>query len=128
MTRPTVPDRALVELGRTEGTPDTLALLVRDQDTRRLLLLRAVLDAAEAADPALCSPGRKARLLEDWSLLAEADHVQPPGTAHRPAGTPQDPRGASHSSLGAPHPYRLPSPRPRRVPRSRPPGTGSSIR
>ncbi|WP_327185052.1 aKG-HExxH-type peptide beta-hydroxylase [Streptomyces sp. NBC_01334] len=104
MTRPTVPDRALVELGRTEGTPDTLALLVRDQDTRRLLLLRAVLDAAEAADPALCSPGRKARLLEDWSLLAEADHVQPPGTAHRPAGTPQDPRGASHSSLGAPHP------------------------
>ncbi|WP_314218814.1 aKG-HExxH-type peptide beta-hydroxylase [Streptomyces zaehneri] len=110
MTRPTIPDRALVELGRTEGTPDTLALLVRDQDTRRLLLLRAVLDAAEAADPALCSPGRKARLREDWSLLAEADHPQPPGT-HPPAGTPPDPRGTpppgdprGTPGPGAPHP------------------------
>ncbi|MFI5470863.1 aKG-HExxH-type peptide beta-hydroxylase [Streptomyces cacaoi] len=107
MTRPTVPDRALVELGRTEGTPDTLALLVRDQDTRRLLLLRAVLDAAEAADPALCSPGRKSRLRDDWSLLAEADHPQPPATAHPPgppADTPQDPRGMSSPGPRAPHP------------------------
>ncbi|MFD9320421.1 HEXXH motif-containing putative peptide modification protein [Streptomyces sp. NPDC060053] len=104
MTRPTVPDRALVELGRTEGTPDTLALLVRDQDTRRLLLLRAVLDAAEAADPALCSPGRKARLREDWSLLAEADRPQPPGTAHPPEGAGQDRRGVPHPRLGAPQP------------------------
>ncbi|MFJ9023465.1 aKG-HExxH-type peptide beta-hydroxylase [Streptomyces sp. NPDC102259] len=104
MTRPTVPDRALVELGRTEGTPDTLALLVRDQDTRRLLLLRAVLDAAEAADPALCSPGRKARLREDWSLLAEADRPQRPDTAHPPEDAGQDRRGMAQASLGAPHP------------------------
>ncbi|MER6115351.1 hypothetical protein ABT146_05595, partial [Streptomyces sp. NPDC001743] len=44
-----IPDRALRELGRTEGGADTLGLLVRDQDTRRLVLLRAVLDAAAQA-------------------------------------------------------------------------------
>ncbi|MFD9395558.1 HEXXH motif-containing putative peptide modification protein [Streptomyces sp. NPDC060000] len=104
MIRPGVSDRALVELGRTEGTRETLALLVRDQDTRRLLLLRAVLDAAEAADPALCSPAQKARLRADWALLAEADRPRPPGTAHRRAAVPPDPRGTPHSPPGAPHP------------------------
>ncbi|MDX2682014.1 aKG-HExxH-type peptide beta-hydroxylase [Streptomyces soliscabiei] len=81
MTRQTVPDRALVELGRTEAGPGTLAFLTRDQDTRRLLLLRAVLDAADAADPALCPPELKTRLKEDWALLAAAD--RPPGPAAR---------------------------------------------
>ncbi|OQR60465.1 HEXXH motif domain-containing protein [Streptomyces maremycinicus] len=104
MTRPTVPDRALLELGRTAGTPQTLALLVRDQDTRRLLLLRAVLDAVEAADPTLCPPRLKTRLREDWSLLAEADGPRPRGTARPRSGPAHDPRGASRASLGAPHP------------------------
>ena len=77
MILPAVPDRALAELGRTEAGTDTCALLVRDQDTRRLLLLRAVLDAAEAADPGLCPGGAKSRLRDDWALLAEADRVRP---------------------------------------------------
>ncbi|MER6790168.1 HEXXH motif domain-containing protein, partial [Streptomyces sp. NPDC000658] len=75
---PSVPDGALAELGRTGGDAETLALLVRDQDTRRLLLLRAVLDAADAADPAVCSAARRARLREDWALLAEADRAPSP--------------------------------------------------
>jgi HEXXH motif-containing protein len=80
---PAVPEAALAELGRTEGGADTLALLVRDQDTRRLLLLRAVLDAAEAADPELCPPAAKARLREDWALLTEADRAGAPGSPTR---------------------------------------------
>ncbi|MEU4654501.1 HEXXH motif-containing putative peptide modification protein [Streptomyces sp. NPDC023723] len=70
---PTVPDQILAELARTEGGPDALGLLVRDQDLRRLLMLRAVLDAAQGADRAVCDAGRKARLREDWAMLAEAD-------------------------------------------------------
>lgn len=46
---PPLPDRALRAFGRTEGDADDLGLLVRDQDTRRLVLLRALLDAAGAA-------------------------------------------------------------------------------
>ncbi|MCZ9340976.1 HEXXH motif domain-containing protein, partial [Streptomyces sp. TRM76130] len=68
-------------LARTEGGPDTLGLLVRDQDTRRLLALRAVLDAAEGADPAVCDAGRRARLRDDWAMLVEADA----GTGTAPA-------------------------------------------
>ncbi|MER5440071.1 HEXXH motif-containing putative peptide modification protein [Streptomyces sp. NPDC002790] len=80
MTLSEIPDRALDELGRTEGGPDTLALLVRDQDSRRLLLLRALLDAAEAADPMLCSPAQKARLKDDWALLTTTEGpVRVPG-------------------------------------------------
>ncbi|MET7673640.1 aKG-HExxH-type peptide beta-hydroxylase [Streptomyces seoulensis] len=73
MTAP--PARALDELSGTGGGPDTLALLVRDQDTRRMLLLRAVLDAAEGAAPADCPPAAKRRLREDWALLTEADRA-----------------------------------------------------
>ncbi|MGW5094329.1 aKG-HExxH-type peptide beta-hydroxylase [Streptomyces nodosus] len=70
---PAVTGRALAELGRTEGGPDTLALLVRDQDTRRLLTLRAVLDAVDGADDTLCPPRARARMREDWALLVAAD-------------------------------------------------------
>ncbi|MFE3164838.1 aKG-HExxH-type peptide beta-hydroxylase [Streptomyces sp. NPDC059224] len=80
---PAVPEPALAELGRTEGGAGTLGMLVRDQDTRRLLLLRAVLDAAEAADPALCPPAAKARLREDWALLTAADRAAAPGSPAR---------------------------------------------
>lgn len=68
---PVVPERALLELARTEGGSDTLTLLVRDQDTRRLLLLRAVLDAAEGAERSVCTAAQKARLRADWALLTE---------------------------------------------------------
>ncbi|GGY88951.1 aKG-HExxH-type peptide beta-hydroxylase [Streptomyces poonensis] len=83
---PVVPDRALAELGRTGGGPDTLALLVRDQDTRRLLMLRAVLDAAEGADARVCSAAARRRLREDWALLEAADRVGPPGPGARATG------------------------------------------
>ncbi|MDP5314699.1 aKG-HExxH-type peptide beta-hydroxylase [Streptomyces poriferorum] len=70
-----VPDRALRELGRTEGTADTLGLLVRDQDTRRLVLLRALLDAAAAAPVTLCPPPLLDRLHTDWALLEAAERT-----------------------------------------------------
>lgn len=108
---PAVPDRALLELGRTEGGPDTLQLLVRDQDTRRLLVLRAVLDAADAADTSVCTPSQKARLREDWALLTEADRktggagadggTPNPGAG---AGTPTPPHGARGTRATAPPP------------------------
>ncbi|MBZ6285583.1 aKG-HExxH-type peptide beta-hydroxylase [Streptomyces olivaceus] len=90
---PVVPDRALLELARTEGGPDTLALLARDQDTRRLLLLRAVLDAAEAADRSVCTAAQKARLRADWALLTEADRAVAP-SAWRPPRHRADPTTA----------------------------------
>ncbi|WP_335935678.1 aKG-HExxH-type peptide beta-hydroxylase [Streptomyces sp. PTD5-9] len=65
----------LRELGRTEGDADTLRILVRDQDTRRLLLLRALLDAAEAASATLCPPRALDRLRQDWALLEAAERT-----------------------------------------------------
>ncbi|MET7984734.1 MULTISPECIES: HEXXH motif-containing putative peptide modification protein [unclassified Streptomyces] len=79
---PAVPERVVDELGRTEGGPETLGLLVRDQHTRRLLLLRAVLDAAESAAPDACPAGALTRLREDWSLLEEAERLE----RHGPVG------------------------------------------
>ncbi|MFD7295469.1 HEXXH motif-containing putative peptide modification protein [Streptomyces sp. NPDC059897] len=80
---PALPDHALTELGRTEGGPQALALLVRAQDTRRLLTLRAVLDAVTQADPRLCPPPARRRLREDWALMEAAD-----ATTSRPADSP----------------------------------------
>lgn len=100
MILPAIPDRALTELGRTEGGPDTLALLVRDQDTRRLLMVRAVLDAVEGADDAVCPPRARARMREDWALLVEADRTEPPG-GYGPA--PEE-----AGSVPAPGPVSLP--------------------
>ncbi|GAA2244191.1 hypothetical protein GCM10010145_08720 [Streptomyces ruber] len=88
-----VPDRALAELGRTGGGPGTLALLVRDQDTRRLLMLRAVLDAAEEADARLLPAAARRRLREDWAMLAEADRAGPPGGRR---GTPAPAHAPAH--------------------------------
>jgi HEXXH motif-containing protein len=70
-----VPEPILRELGRTEGGPEALALLVRDQDTRRLVLLRALLDAAEDAPAAVCPPESLDRLHRDWTLLETAERA-----------------------------------------------------
>jgi HEXXH motif-containing protein len=79
---PPLPDQALAELGAAGGGPATLALLVRDQDSRRLLLLRAVLEAADASTE--CPPAARQRLHEDWALLEEAEALGAPGVApHR---------------------------------------------
>ncbi|MEE4494529.1 aKG-HExxH-type peptide beta-hydroxylase [Streptomyces sp. BE230] len=72
---PAIPERALRELGRTEGDTDSLGLLARDQDTRRLILLRAVLDAADAAPTTVCPPRLLDRLRADWSLLETAERA-----------------------------------------------------
>ncbi|MEU9314410.1 HEXXH motif-containing putative peptide modification protein [Streptomyces sp. NPDC048295] len=72
---PPLPDRMLRQLGRTEGDVETLHVLVRDQDTRRLLLLRALLDAAEAAPTTLCPPRALDRLRQDWALLERAERA-----------------------------------------------------
>ncbi|MGC5401517.1 aKG-HExxH-type peptide beta-hydroxylase [Streptomyces sp. DT20] len=72
---PAIPERVLRELGRTEGDTDSLGLLVRDQDTRRLVLLRALLDAAAAAPTTVCPPPLLDRLREDWALLEAAERA-----------------------------------------------------
>ncbi|MFE7790866.1 aKG-HExxH-type peptide beta-hydroxylase [Streptomyces sp. NPDC057460] len=72
---PPLPDRALRAFGRTEGDADDLGLLVRDQDTRRLVLLRALLDAAGAAPATVCPPDRIDRLRQDWALLEAAERA-----------------------------------------------------
>ncbi|MFE3324748.1 HEXXH motif domain-containing protein [Streptomyces sp. NPDC059176] len=72
---PAVPETALRELGRTEGGPRSLGLLVRDQHTRRLVLLRAILDAAHAAPAAVCPPDLLHRLDDDWALLEAAERA-----------------------------------------------------
>ncbi|MGW3286451.1 aKG-HExxH-type peptide beta-hydroxylase [Streptomyces sp. NPDC001002] len=84
---PAVTEPALAELGRAEASADTLALLVRDQDTRRLLMLRAVLDATAEADPATCSYRQKARLRADWAMLTAADGLQLDGRVRESDGT-----------------------------------------
>ncbi|MFF2012907.1 HEXXH motif-containing putative peptide modification protein [Streptomyces sp. NPDC058195] len=70
-----LPDRMLRELGRTEGAADTLDVLVRDQDTRRLLLLRALLDAAGSAPATRCPPRALDRVHQDWALLERAERA-----------------------------------------------------
>ncbi|MEV7398974.1 HEXXH motif-containing putative peptide modification protein [Streptomyces sp. NPDC091267] len=72
---PAIPERVLRELGRTEGGADSLGLLVRDQDTRRLVLLRALLDAAAAAPTRVCPPPLLDRLRKDWALLEAAERA-----------------------------------------------------
>ncbi|MFE7777825.1 HEXXH motif-containing putative peptide modification protein [Streptomyces sp. NPDC057445] len=71
----TLPDGALRELGRTEGSTETLGLLVRDQHIRRLVLLRALLDAAQDAPAAVCPPKALRRLHDDWALLEAAERA-----------------------------------------------------
>lgn len=72
---PALPEEALRALGRTEGDEVTLGLLVRDQDTRRFVLLRALLDAAAQAPDTVCPPELRHRVAADWALLEAADHA-----------------------------------------------------
>ncbi|MGW5769084.1 aKG-HExxH-type peptide beta-hydroxylase [Streptomyces longwoodensis] len=76
MILPRLPAPALTELGRTGGGPGTLALLVRDQDTRRLLMLRALLEAATAAPESTCPAAARERLAQDWALLETAEAAE----------------------------------------------------
>jgi HEXXH motif-containing protein len=69
---PVITAPELRELGRTHGTPALLSRLVAGQRTRRLLVLRALLDAAEAAPPAAAK-----RLRDHWALLETADRSAP---------------------------------------------------
>lgn len=102
MILPAVPERAVDELGRTEGGPETLGLLVRDQHTRRLLLLRAVLDAAESAAPDLCPAAALKRLREDWSLLEEAERLERyPHPRERPEEGPPSVAEGSYGFAGS---------------------------
>ncbi|MFD7948462.1 HEXXH motif domain-containing protein, partial [Streptomyces sp. NPDC059744] len=70
-----VPDRFLRELGRTGGGPEAFDLLARDQYTRRLASLRALLDAAGQAPADVCPADRLDRLHAHWTLLAAAERA-----------------------------------------------------
>ncbi|MFF9036018.1 HEXXH motif domain-containing protein [Streptomyces sp. NPDC014892] len=70
--RPVIGESELRELGRTHGSPKLLAQLADGQRTRRLLLLRALLDAADEA-PAPTA----ARVREHWQLLESAERCSP---------------------------------------------------
>ncbi|MEU8673433.1 HEXXH motif-containing putative peptide modification protein [Streptomyces sp. NPDC048560] len=70
-----LPEGALRAIGRTEGDAVTLGLLVRDQDTRRFVLLRALLDAVAQAPDAVCPPELRHRAAADWALLEAADRA-----------------------------------------------------
>ena len=62
------------QLGRAEGDPETLAALTAGQHTRRLLLLRVLLDALDAAgstrDPATALAAEHAELLQEVERTA----------------------------------------------------------
>jgi HEXXH motif-containing protein len=69
---PAVSEGEIRALGRTEGRPETLARLVAAQHTRRLVVLRAVLDAASEI------PGTQ--LKAHWELLEAADRADAAAT------------------------------------------------
>jgi HEXXH motif-containing protein len=78
----TVPDDLLRALGGTGGDARALGLLVAQQRRRRLLTLRALLDAVAEAPPSVLPPDTAARVLTDWHLLAAAERADP-AAAHR---------------------------------------------
>ncbi|GAA0458660.1 aKG-HExxH-type peptide beta-hydroxylase [Streptomyces olivaceiscleroticus] len=70
-----IPQGLLRELGRCEGGAQALGLLVDDQRTRRLLLLRALLDAVDSARAPSVPRPAAARVAEHWALLEAADRA-----------------------------------------------------
>ncbi|MFG1809447.1 aKG-HExxH-type peptide beta-hydroxylase [Streptomyces sp. NPDC049040] len=77
-----VSDDMLRAFGSTGGDARALDQLVAQQRRRRLLTLRALLDAVAEAPPALLPPAAAARVLADWRLLAAAERADP-AAAHR---------------------------------------------
>jgi HEXXH motif-containing protein len=69
-------------LGSTGGDVRALDLLVAQQRRQRLLMLRALLDAAAEAPPSVLPPAAADRVLADWRLLAAAERADP-DAAHR---------------------------------------------
>ncbi len=72
-----LPDDLLPVLGGTGSTPRLLDLIVAHQRTRRLLTLRAVLDAVRDAPAGSLPDGAADRVLSDWRLLEEAERADP---------------------------------------------------
>ncbi|MGK5631364.1 HEXXH motif domain-containing protein, partial [Streptomyces sp. URMC 123] len=67
----------LRELGRTGGGPAALGVLTAGQRTRRLLLLRTLLDAVAAAPAGALPPGAAESVRHHWGLLEEAERAAP---------------------------------------------------
>ncbi|MEU7483287.1 HEXXH motif-containing putative peptide modification protein [Streptomyces sp. NPDC042319] len=70
-----IPLDLLRELGRSEGGAEALGLLVDDQRVRRLLALRALLDAVDTARTPTVPRSAAARVAEHWGLLEAADRA-----------------------------------------------------
>ncbi|POX41158.1 HEXXH motif domain-containing protein [Streptomyces sp. Ru73] len=77
-----VPIELLRELGQSEGGADALRLLVDDQRVRRLLALRALLDAVDTARAPSVPRPAAARVAEHWALLEAADRANREETRH----------------------------------------------
>ncbi|WP_405587419.1 aKG-HExxH-type peptide beta-hydroxylase [Streptomyces sp. NBC_01190] len=72
-----VGDGILTALGATRGDPESLEALVAGQRGRRLLTLRALLDAVRAAPAGVLPAGAAERLTRDWRLLERAERADP---------------------------------------------------
>jgi HEXXH motif-containing protein len=68
-------DALLPSLGRTGADPAALALLTAHQRDRRLLTLRALLDAVRSAQAGSLPEGAAERVLGDWLLLEDAERA-----------------------------------------------------
>lgn len=103
-------DDVLRALGRTGGDARVLGLLAAQQRRRRLLTLRAVLDAVAEAPPAVLPPAAAARVLADWRLLTAAERADP-AAAHRVVHYPMTGTWAERAlrALTVPDPSRPPA-------------------
>jgi hypothetical protein len=72
-----LPEELLSVIGTTGSTPHLLARLTDHERARRLLTLRALLDAVRAAPPGTLPPGTTERVLRDWRLLEAAERADP---------------------------------------------------
>jgi HEXXH motif-containing protein len=72
----TLTEERIRELGRTEGEAQTLAVLSAGQHTRRLLLLRMLLDSVDAATPLAAALAREHADLLETSERAAPDPVR----------------------------------------------------